>query len=197
MHPVEWRGALGTRTWHISETVWYGTTSMTISTLAALTAIFCFSAAMVWAGAMDLRTMTIRNRLVLVLLAAYGLLAPLAGFGLAEMGWSAAIALLVLACAFLFFAMGWIGGGDAKLAAVTALWLGIDHTADYLFYMALFGIVLSLALLGFRSLSLPRRWSDRAWIVRLHHPRTGVPYGAAMAPAALLVLPHTAWMAAL
>jgi prepilin peptidase CpaA len=141
--------------------------------------------------------MTIRNSLVLALLAAYSLFAPLAGFSLAEIGWSAAVALLVLACAFLFFAMGWIGGGDAKLAAVTALWLGVGHTADYVFYTALFGAGLSLALLGFRRLTLPHRWRGSAWIIRLHHPRTGVPYGAAMAPAALLVFPHTAWMAAL
>jgi prepilin peptidase CpaA len=172
-------------------------TSMTISTLAALAASLCFAAAMVWAGAMDLLTMTIRNGLVLALLAIYGLLAPLAGFGLAEIGWSAAAALLVLACAFLFFSLGWIGGGDAKLAAVTALWLGVDHTTDYAFYTALFGAVLSLALLGFRRLTLPHRWRNAAWIVRLHHPHTGVPYGAAMAPAALLVFPQTAWMAAL
>ncbi len=33
------------------------------------------------------------------------------------------------------------------------------------------------------------------WIAQLHDSRTGVPYGAAMAPAALIVFPDTAWVA--
>ena len=33
------------------------------------------------------------------------------------------------------------------------------------------------------------------WMVQLHDARTGVPYGAAMAPAALIVFPQTAWVA--
>jgi prepilin peptidase CpaA len=170
---------------------------MTVSLLAALAASFCFAAAMIWAGAMDLLTMKISNGVVLTLLLAYAVLAPVAGLGLTVIGWSAAVALAVLAGAFLLFAMGWIGGGDAKLAAVTALWLGVDHTSDYVFYTALSGGVLTIILLGLRRLDLPPRWRDAAWIARLHHPQTGVPYGAAMAPAALAVLPHTAWMAVL
>jgi prepilin peptidase CpaA len=33
------------------------------------------------------------------------------------------------------------------------------------------------------------------WIAQLHDSKTGVPYGAAMAPAALIVLPQTGWLA--
>jgi prepilin peptidase CpaA len=32
------------------------------------------------------------------------------------------------------------------------------------------------------------------WIAQLGEPRAGVPYGAAMAPAALIVFPQTAWV---
>ncbi|WP_262269893.1 A24 family peptidase [Microvirga yunnanensis] len=170
-------------------------TCMTVSILAALAASLCFTAAMIRAGVMDLLTMKIHNGLVLALLLAYAVLAPAGGLGLAEIGCSVAVALIILAGAFLFFTMGWIGGGDAKLAAVTALWLGTEHTSDYILYTALFGSALTAALLGFRRLNLPPRWRDTAWITRLHHPRTGVPYGAAMALAALSVFPHTAWLA--
>ena len=38
----------------------------------------------------------------------------------------------VLVVSFVFFARGWIGGGDAKLAAATALWLGFDQLLNYL-----------------------------------------------------------------
>ena len=40
----------------------------------------------------------------------------------------------VLAVAFVCFSLGWVGGGDAKLAAATALWFGFDHLVVYLPY---------------------------------------------------------------
>jgi prepilin peptidase CpaA len=167
---------------------------MTISVAAALAASLCFASTTVWAGVMDLATMKIRNELVLFLLAVYAALAPLAGFGAIEIGWSAAAALGVLVCMFVFFGLGWIGGGDAKLAAVVALWLGIDHTLPYVLYMAAFGGVLTLLLLQFRSLPLPAPFLRVSWITKLHASGAGVPYGVAIASAALFVFPQTPWM---
>src|SRR3954451_20310982 len=100
---------------------------MTISAFAAFTASMSFAAATVWAGIMDLATMRIRNEVVLFLLGLYAALAPLAGMGVVQIGLSAAVAAGILVCMFIFFSFGWIGGGDAKLASVIALWLGADH----------------------------------------------------------------------
>ena len=155
-------------------------------------AIFAYT--MVYAGLTDLTTMKIRNGLVLLLLAAYAVLAPLAGFAPREIGLSAAMAAGALLVGFLFFARGWIGGGDAKLAAVTVLWFGADHTPTYLVYMALFGGAFTLLILQFRSQCLPAWLQSRAWIARLHDQGAGVPYGVAMALAALVVFPQTRWM---
>jgi prepilin peptidase CpaA len=105
-----------------------------------------------------------------------------------------AAAAAVLAVAFLFFSQGWIGGGDAKLAAATALWFGFDHLLDYLIYASLFGGVLTLAILQFRKLPLPRVLSRQGWILRLHDSAAGIPYGIALAAAALTVYPKTGWM---
>ena len=55
-------------------------------------------------------------------------------------------AAVVLVVVFVFFACGWIGGGDAKLAAATALWLGFAHLLDYLIYASLFGGALTLVI---------------------------------------------------
>ena len=63
---------------------------------------------------------------------------------------------VVLAVVFVFFARGWIGGGDAKLAAATALWFGFAHLLDYLLYASLFGGVLTLAIIYFRGVPLPQ-----------------------------------------
>ncbi|MDP2378606.1 prepilin peptidase [Reyranella sp.] len=157
------------------------------------TAGFVF--AMVYAGIVDLTTMRIRNGLVLALLAAYVALAPLAGFTLEEIAWSAAIAAGLLVVSFVFFARGWMGGGDAKLLAVTALWLGFDHTPAFLVYTALFGGALTLAILQLRLVVLPAFLGNRPWIAQLQSDKAGIPYGVAITIAALVVFPQTRWFA--
>ena len=59
--------------------------------------------------------------------------------------------------AFACFTMGWIGGGDAKVAAAAALWFGFGHLLNYLVYASLFGGALTLLLLQFRQWPLPYR----------------------------------------
>jgi prepilin peptidase CpaA len=170
---------------------------MTISVAPAGMLLFVFT--MVYAGLTDLTTMKISNSLVLLFLVAYMVLAPLAGFTVREMAWSAAVATGVLAIAFIFFALGWIGGGDAKLAAVTALWFGTDHTAAYLVYAALLGGAFTAGLLIFKMHALPA-WLQNGSIARLHslHSRqAGIPYGVALALAGLIVFPGTRWMTTL
>jgi prepilin peptidase CpaA len=170
---------------------------MTISQTAAWAALAFFPVMMVFAGLMDVVTMKIRNNLVVWLVLGYAVLAPLAGIALDEMGLSLALAGGVFLAGFTLFSMGWIGGGDAKLATATVLWLGAAHVVPYLVYTALLGGVLTLAVLVFRRVELRAGWNLPDWAERLHSPQAGVPYGAAMAPAALMVFPHTAWMAAI
>ena len=103
----------------------------------------------------------------------------------------------VLVVTFTFFARGWIGGGDAKLAAATALWLGFDQLMNYLLYASLFGGVLTLFVIRFRVMPLPAALAGQDWVKRLHRADAGVPYGIALAASALLVYPDTFWMQAL
>ncbi len=170
---------------------------MMISALTAPAGMLIFGYMMAYAALTDLTTMTIRNGLVLLLVAAYAVLAPFAGFSPYEIGSSAAIAAAVLVIGFLCFARGWIGGGDAKLAAATVLWFGAEHTPAYLLYTALLGGAFTVLILQFRALVLPVRLQSRPWVARLHAEGAGVPYGVAMAVAALLVFPETRWMTSL
>jgi prepilin peptidase CpaA len=167
---------------------------MTISALATPAATVIFTFTMVYAGLMDLTTMRIRNGLVLALLAAFAVLAPFAGFTAGEVAWSAALAIGVLAAGFACFTFGWMGGGDAKLLAVTALWLGVEHTPAFLIYTALFGGALTLVVLRLRLVGLPAFLGNRPWIGRLQSDKSGIPYGAAVTIAALMVFPQTRWM---
>jgi prepilin peptidase CpaA len=171
-----------------------GVRTLTVSTIAATLGLLLFPLAMVYAGVMDIVTLTIRNALVLGILAAWIVLAPLAGFSLTELGTSAAVAAFVFVLTFVFFQLGWIGGGDAKLASVTALWFAPEQTLLYFVYASLLGGLLTLALLQFRARMMPAMLYRVPWIERLSQPKTGIPYGAAMAPAALIVFPDTDWV---
>jgi prepilin peptidase CpaA len=156
-----------------------------------------FPAMMAFAATSDLFTMTIANRVSIILVAGFGILAILTGAGAADLLSHVAAAAAVLAVVFFFFTRGWIGGGDAKLASATVLWMGFAHLADYLFYASLFGGALTLLIIYFRAVPLPRMFVGRLWAERLHRSDSGVPYGIALAAAALIVYPQTEWMAAI
>jgi len=155
-----------------------------------------FPAVMIFAGIMDLLTLRIRNFLVIGVAAAFFIAAPIVGLSFQEILLSIGVACLVLVVSFGFFAAGWIGGGDAKLAAATALWFGWDQVLPYLIISTLVGGLLTLAIIGFRSMMLPARLYGYPWMVKLHESKSGVPYGVAFAVAALVVFPDTVWFKA-
>ncbi len=157
-----------------------------------------FPALMAYAAASDLLTMTIPNRLSVGLVAGFLALAVVAGLGAQAILLHVLAGALVLSVTFAMFAFGWIGGGDAKLAAATALWLGFGALPDYLFVASLGGGVLTLAILALRLFPLPGFALGWVWLSRMHDRRAGVPYGIALAAAALVVYPRSEiWAAAL
>jgi prepilin peptidase CpaA len=169
----------------------------TVSAFAAAAGLLLFVFAMLSAAVSDLTTYKIRNNLVLTLLLAYLAFAPIAGITGQEIGRSITVAGLVLFLCFGLFAAGWIGGGDAKLATVTTLWLGADNAVAYLLFLSLLGGVLAVIVYLCRSWPLPERLANTAWIARLRTRAKGaeLPYGVAITLAGLCVLPSTPWMA--
>jgi prepilin peptidase CpaA len=158
--------------------------------------LLLFPALMAFAAASDLFTMTISNRVSLALAAGFLLLAPLTGMGLYGMLSHLGAGAAVLVVAFTCFTMGWVGGGDAKVAASAALWFGFDHLLNYLVCASLFGGVLTILLLQLRQWPLPYPLAGQAWALRLHDKQTGIPYGIALAIAALVLYPETEWIKA-
>src|SRR5690606_37948221 len=151
-----------------------------------------FPACMALAASSDLLTMRISNKLVLFLVACFCVVAIAVNLPLQQFAMHVVCALIVLAVAFTLFALGWIGGGDAKLAAATTLWLGFGLTLPYLVYAALLGGVLTLAILALRNLPLTPLLSRYGWIERLRDKKAGVPYGIALAVAGLLTYSNSA-----
>src|SRR4030081_1160330 len=89
-----------------------------------LVRLILFPTIMAFAASSDLLTMTISNRVSLILVGGFFALALPSGMGISDMLSHMGLACLVLVIAFGFFTRGGMGGGDAKLAAATALWLG-------------------------------------------------------------------------
>jgi len=159
--------------------------------------LLVFPAMMAFAASSDLLTMTISNRVSLILAGGFFVLAAMTGMPLVDIGTHLGASGIVLVVAFVFFARGWIGGGDAKLAAATALWVGFDQLLNYMIYASLFGGLLTLAIMRFRLMPLPAALAEQEWVKRLHRMDAGVPYGIALALAALAIYPDTAWMKSL
>lgn len=157
-----------------------------------------FPALMAYAAASDVFTMTIPNKVSLALIVGFAAVALFGGLAWATIATHLAAGFVVLTAAFAFFAFGWIGGGDAKLAAATALWLGFDTLIEYLAISTVAGGALTLAILTMRDAHLPAFALGWDWLQRLHDRKAGVPYGIALAGAGLAVYPHSPiWLALL
>jgi len=158
--------------------------------------LLLFPALMAFAAASDLLTMTISNRISLALGVSFLALALMSGMPafdiLAHLGAGATVLVVSFGC----FAMGWVGGGDAKVAAGAALWFGFGHLLEYLLYASLFGGALTLLLLQFRQWPLPYQFAGQPWLTKLHAKESGIPYGIALAIGALVVYPETEWIKA-
>ena len=140
------------------------------------------------AGFCDLTRYTIPNSLPAALALTFLILAIFSGVGWLGFGVHAAIGLMALVAGFVMFTLRWIGGGDAKLFAATALLFGPHLVLDYTLLSAIFGGAMAFMLLCMRQLPLPAPLSTHGWLVRLHDAREGIPYGVALALAALAVI---------
>jgi prepilin peptidase CpaA len=155
--------------------------------------LLIFPGLMAFAAMMDLFTMTIPNRISIILVAAFLVAAPLTGMGWEQFFIHLGTGFAVLALGILLFALGLLGGGDAKLLAAASLWLGFDNLLQYVVMVAIMGGLLSVVLLAYRGILPPRWLLGQAWAMRLHNKKEGIPYGLALAGAALWVFPTTGW----
>lgn len=104
------------------------------------------------AACSDFLTMLIPNRVSAILIAAFVVVAPLAGLGLNDIAMHLAAGLVVFSVCFALFAFNVMGGGDAKLLTASAVWFGLSFSlVEYLIYVSFFGGLLTFAILALRA----------------------------------------------
>ena len=152
-------------------------------------AVAVFFAAMLHGAATDLARYEISDWTSIAIVVAYPFATWAAGLGFIDCLIGAAVGALCLMVGIGLFALNMFGGGDVKLMAAGSIWAGWGGLPSYLFLIALAGGVLSLFLLIFRRLPLPRRLEAIGWIESVHKGGKNVPYGVAITFGALFLLP--------
>lgn len=151
-----------------------------------------FPFCMLFAAISDMLSMTIANRVSLVLLGAFVVVAPLTGMAWADFGWHLAAGAAVLACTFCLFAMGAMGGGDAKLMAASAVWMGMGFClVQYLLVASVIGGFLTMGLLAYRGSPLAVFTRHNMFLRHFANEKVGVPYGIALGLGGLLTYPDS------
>jgi prepilin peptidase CpaA len=154
-----------------------------------------FPFCMVFAAVSDALSMTIANRVSLLLVATFAVVAPLTGMDWSSYGLHFGAGFMVLAVTFLMFAIGGMGGGDAKLMAATALWMGFNiGLLGYLVTSAFLGGVLTIAILSYRKSPLAEMTGSNMFLRHFADPKVGVPYGVALGVGGLICYPDSPLM---
>lgn len=139
----------------------------------------------------DLFTMTIPNRISVILIASFLVLAPFSGLGLEMISMHLAGAAIVFSACFALFAFNVMGGGDAKLMSATALWFGLNESLLFLMTdIAMIGGLITLLIL------LVRAQSDTILAIGLPVPNSvllakKIPYGIAIAIGGFMAFPSS------
>jgi prepilin peptidase CpaA len=155
--------------------------------------LLVFPALVVVAALKDVISFTIPNWISLALIAAFVPAALVSGVSLATVGLCLAVGAGALALGVGMFAAGWIGGGDAKLFAAAALWLGWPSALSFMLTTGLAGGALTLAILSLRSgWFAPVVAGSPAWVRKLGAEGGDIPYGVAIAVGALVTFPQGA-----
>lgn len=140
-----------------------------------------FPFCMVFAAVSDMLSMTIANRVSLALVVIFAIVAPFTGMAWTTYGLHFAAGGLVLAVTFLLFALGGMGGGDAKLLAASSVWFGLGMPLmQYLVLTAFIGGALTIAILFYRKSPLAVYTGQYRFLRHFADDSGGVPYGVAL-----------------
>jgi prepilin peptidase CpaA len=153
-----------------------------------LVALALYAGLLIYAAGSDIASLTIPNWLSIALAALFPAAALAYGMELRGIGLHVLFALGVLAAGFVLFQFNILGGGDAKLIAATSAWAGLQGFIPFLFWTAIAGGMLALALVGARHF-LKQTETNPPFVNQLLKQQNGIPYGVAIMIGGLAAAP--------
>jgi prepilin peptidase CpaA len=158
--------------------------------------VYLFPALLLLAAAYDVAAYRIPNWIPAAMTVAFLPVAVLAHMPWLDIGLCFLVGFVVLLIGMTLFAFKWFGGGDAKLAAAAAVWVGFDSgphmgIISYAIAAGIIGGAFAFLLLMFRRFPLPAALAGQTWLMRLHTASEGIPYGVALAGAGILIYQKT------
>lgn len=153
-----------------------------------------FPSLVVAAGVGDLLTMRIPNWLNLAIAVSMPPMALIAGMPLDLVAWHLLAGAVMLVIGFGLFAGRLVGGGDAKLMAAAALWVGWSQLLLFVIITSLAGGALAVLMKLWQLLRVEHEVKDVAWLKQVFRRDLQLPYGAAIAVGAAWVYPLTWWI---
>ena len=157
-----------------------------------------FPAGVIVAAIRDVTSFTIPNWLSGLLAVTFIPVALLVHLPMGALGLNVAAGFAALVAGIGMFAMGWCGGGDAKLLAASALWLGWPGVMTLVLATGVAGGAIATALIAARNSGPITALAGRGppWLGRLLTPAEDLPYGLAIAVGALIAFPSSSLIVA-
>jgi prepilin peptidase CpaA len=160
---------------------------VSIPSLAIRLVVLCV---LLWLAAIDIRSRRLPTRIVLTIGALFFVDAVLTGLPVDQVVTHLLLALGVFLFCAALFAAKMLGGGDAKLAAVIFLWVGLGMSIPAFTLISVIGTFVSLISLATRNMD-PAAHAHPVRALAMFSGARGVPYGVALAlgGGAMIVLP--------
>lgn len=154
-------------------------------------ALTSFWMLMLYAAYSDLKSYTLPNFISLLLVVGFSLAVLVVQPSLTALAWHIAVGIILFVCSYVVYATGPFGAGDVKMISTLGLWMGPVNILPFLMIMSIIGGIIGVALLIFRRFPIPEKWLENQSVKALHSKEEGIPYGIAIAFAALIEFPKT------
>ncbi len=154
-------------------------------------AVAVYALAVAWAVATDFKRLIIANSACVAVAVAFLPAAVVAGLDAPTIAWHYGVGATLMAVGALAFARKLAGGGDVKLLAAVAVWMGPGNILPYLVLMSLVGGALAvLVLIAARMKRRVPALGRVAWLGDGAIAGQEIPYGVAVGLVALAMLPR-------
>jgi len=164
------------------------------TTLAGILILSVFPILLVAGGIGDFLTMRIPNWLNGALIVSFFVMIFVAGMPFDVIKWHLAAAGIVLVAGIILFFAIEFGGGDSKMLAASALWIGWDPLVNFILYTAIAGGGLSVLVIIWRRIGHERDMRGAVWLRNLFNKQIKVPYGVAIAIGGIVAYSETWWI---